>query len=109
MRLYQSAGTKTVARKESVSREGQKLFLQTAMSVNRDKTVARKDSVRLEGQKLFLQKAMSVNRDKTVARKTASVERYNSPCCRMLYQSRGQKEFLKEAVSVEAQKTQTLS
>jgi hypothetical protein len=41
-----------------------------------DKTVCREGYVSREGQKLLLEKVLSV-------------ERYNSPCCRMLHQSRG--------------------
>jgi hypothetical protein len=54
-----------------------------------DETVCREDFVSREGQKLLLEKAVSV-------------ERYNSPCCRMLHQSRGQKQFLHMAVSFDA-------
>ena len=32
--------------------------------------------------------------------KAVPVERYNSPCCRMLHQSRGQKQFLEKDVSI---------
>jgi len=36
--------------------------------------------------------------------KAVSVQRYSSPCCRMLYDSRGQRQYLEKAVNVETGK-----
>jgi hypothetical protein len=60
-----------------------------------NKTVRTESCVSRGGQNPLLEKAVSV-------------ERYNSPCCRMLHQSRGQKQFLEKAVSIEAYNTQIL-